>query len=99
MAQETQPQQVPFSEEEWAQTPPAVQEFGLALVARVQALEAELSTLRERVNRNSHNSSKPPSSDGLDVPPKANKRVRSKRKRGAQPGYDSEAGTDTASQG
>lgn len=87
MAQETQPQQVPFSEEEWAQTPLAVQEFVLALVARVQALEAELSSLRERVKRNSHNSSKPPSSDGPDVPPKASQRARSKRKRGAQPGH------------
>jgi transposase len=87
MAQETQREQGPFSEAEWAQTPPAVQEFVLALVARVQALEAELSTLRERVKRNSHNSSKPPSSDGPDVPPQASKRARSKRQRGAQPGH------------
>jgi transposase len=87
MAQETQPQQAPFSEEEWAQTPAAVQEFVLALVARVQALESELSALRERVKRNSHNSSKPPSSDGPDVPAKASKRARSQRKRGAQAGH------------
>jgi transposase len=87
MVQEMQPQQASFSEEEWAQTPVAVQEFVLALVARVQALEAELSNLREQVNRNSHNSSKPPSSDGPDVPPQANQRARSQRKRGAQPGH------------
>ena len=68
MVQETQPEQTPFSEEEWAHTPPAVQEFVLALIAHVQELETELSALRERVNRNSRNSSKPPSSDGPDVP-------------------------------
>jgi transposase len=87
MVQETQPEQTPFSEEEWAQTPPAVQEFVLALVAHVQALETELTTLRERVNRNSRNSSKPPSSDGPDVPPKPRQRAKGKRKRGAQPGH------------
>ena len=52
MVQETQPEQMPFSEAEWAQTPPAVQEFVLELIVRVQRLETELSSLRERVNRN-----------------------------------------------
>ena len=87
MVQETQPEQTPISEEEWAQTPPAVQEFVLALIAHVQELEAEVSALRERVNRNSRNSSKPPSSDGPEVPPKPRKRAKSKRKRGGQPGH------------
>jgi transposase len=87
MVQGRQPEQPPFSEAEWSQTPPAVQEFVLALVAHVQVLETELATLRERVNRNSHNSSKPPSSDGPDVPTKPRQRAKSKRKRGAQPGH------------
>lgn len=87
MIQGTQPEQLPFSETEWAQTPPAVQEFVLALVAHVQVLETELATLHERVNRNSRNSSKPPSSDGPDVPSKPRQRAKSKRKRGAQPGH------------
>jgi hypothetical protein len=56
-ARETELEQMPFSVEEWAQTPQAVQEFVLTLVARVQALEAEVADLREQVNRNSHNSS------------------------------------------
>jgi hypothetical protein len=38
MIQGTQPEQPPFSETEWAQTPPAVQEFVLVLVAHVQVL-------------------------------------------------------------
>jgi hypothetical protein len=87
MVQNTQPEQMPFSEKEWAQTPPAVQEFVLALITRVQELELEVAALREQVNRNSRNSSKPPSSDGPDVPPKPRKRAKGKRKRGGQPGH------------
>jgi len=88
MVQETQSEQMPFTEQEWAQTPPAVQEFVLAMIARVQKLEAELAALREQVKRNSRNSSKPPSSDGPDVPPKPRKPSKSKRKRGGQPGHE-----------
>jgi transposase len=71
MAQEKRPTQLPFSEEEWAETPSAVQEFLLSLVVKVEELEAEIAELKERVNRNSRNSSKPPTSDGPDVPPTA----------------------------
>ena len=87
MVQKTLPEPTPFSAEEWAQTPPAVQEFVLALSAHVQKLETELSALRERVNRNSRNSSKPPSSDGPAAPPRPRKRAKSARKRGGQPGH------------
>jgi transposase len=85
--QETIPEQVPLSAEEWAQTPAAVQGFVLSLLAHVQALETEMAALRERVNRNSHNSSKPPSSDGPGVSRKPRRRAKSGRKRGAQPGH------------
>lgn len=87
MVQETQPAQLTFSEQEWAQTPPAVQAFVLALVVRVQELETEVSVLRERVKRNSHNSSQPPSSDGPDAPPKPRQHAKSNRPRGGQPGH------------
>jgi len=87
MVQETQPEQTPFSEKEWAQTPPAIQEFVLTLIAHVQELETELTALRERVNRNSRNSSQPPSSDGSDAPPKPRKQAKSNRKQGGQPGH------------
>lgn len=86
MEQETAGEK-PFSDEEWAQTPPAVQEFLLSLIVHVQKLEAEIAELRERVNRNSHNSSKPPSSDGPEVPPKTNRKTKSNRNRGGQPGH------------
>src|SRR5690348_1137973 len=55
-----------------------------ALRERVQALVAEVQTLRERLAKDSHNSFKPPSSDGLARKPK---RLRKKtgRKPGGQP--------------
>lgn len=87
VAQETTPEQMPFSAEEWAQTPRAVQEFVLSLMAHVQALEAEMVTLREQANRNSRNSSRPPSSDGPEVPRKPRQRAKSGRKRGGQKGH------------
>jgi transposase len=80
-------QQMPFSDEEWAQTPKAVQEFVLTLLARIQTLEAELADLREQVNRNSRNSSQPPSSDGPQGTPEPQKQTKSGRKRGGQKGH------------
>jgi transposase len=85
--QEASGQQMPYSDEEWAQTPKAVQEFVLSLLARIQAMEAELADLREQVNRNSRNSSQPPSSDGPQVPPQPRKHTKGQRKRGAQKGH------------
>ena len=78
---------MPFSAEEWVQTPQTVQGFVLSMVVRLQELEAELTTLREQVNRNSRNSSQPPASDGPGVPRKTTKRSKSGRKRGAQKGH------------
>ena len=76
-----------ISAEEWAETPRAVQEFVVALVAHVQALEAEIASLREQVNRNSRNSSRPPSSDGPEVPRKSRQGAEGGRKRGGQKGH------------
>ncbi len=38
--------QMPFSAEEWGQTPQTVQGFVLSTVKRLQELETELATLR-----------------------------------------------------
>lgn len=78
---------MPFSAKEWAQTPPAVQEFVLSLLVRVQTLEAEVAALREQLNRNSGNSSQPPSSDGPKKVSKPGRRPKSERQRGGQPGH------------
>lgn len=79
--------QLPFSAEEWGQTPPAVQEFVLSLLVRVHALEAEVAALREQLNRNSGNSSQPPSSDGPKKAFKPARRAKSERRQGGQPGH------------
>jgi transposase len=84
---EATPEQMPFSAEEWEQTPKAVQEFVLSLVVRVQELESEMADLHERVKRSSRNSSQPPSSDGPEVPQKPRRKAKSGRKRGGQPGH------------
>ena len=60
-------------------------------VIKVQAellttLQAQVQLLEERVNLNSRNSSKPPSSDGPGSGNRAQRRA-SQRKRGAQPGH------------
>jgi len=85
--QERTEDQMPFSTEEWMQTPKAVQAFVLTLVERVQELEAEVAELQEQVTRNSRNSSQPPSKDGPQVEPKLRQQAKSGRKRGGQKGH------------
>lgn len=61
------------------------------LTATVRELTQTIKELEERLNKNSKNSSKPPSSDGLKKPP-VNKdrslRQKSGKKQGAQPGHE-----------
>jgi len=56
------------------------------LQGRLSLLEAENTELKSRLNKNSSNSSKPPSSDGYKKVIK-NNREKSDRKQGAQPGH------------
>jgi hypothetical protein len=81
-------QALPMSAEDWAQTPKSVQALVIGLLSRLQALEAEVTRLREQLNRNSGNSSQPPSSDGPGVSKgKGAEKKRSGRKRGGQVGH------------
>lgn len=79
--------ELPFSAEEWDQTPPAVQEAVRSLLARIETLEAEVAELQEQLNRNSNNSSQPPSSDGPNVASKTARPPKRKRSQGGQPGH------------
>jgi transposase len=74
----------------WEQIPPAAQAAILALVQqyeqRLQALQQQVDDLRQRLNQNSTNSSRPPSSDPPHLkrrPPKP----ASGRKKGGQAGH------------
>lgn len=75
-----------ISIEDWAATPPVVQELVLSLFATVQQLTHRMVDLEERQHQTSRNSSKPPSSDPPSAPPRA-QRPPSGRKQGGQKGH------------
>ncbi len=55
---------------------------------QVQLLTARVAELEARLNKDSHNSHKPPSSDGpTKLPPRRSRRKRSGKKSGGQPGH------------
>jgi transposase len=68
--------------------PEALVHIILSLQEQVQMLTKRVSQLEEQINKNSHNSSKPPSSDGMKKPKKTKSlRKRSGKKRGGQKGH------------
>ena len=77
---------LPISEEDWSHTPASVQAVVITLWQQLQALQAEAGQLGEQIGRNSQNSSRPPSSDLPNAPPRP-KRTASGRKAGGQPGH------------
>jgi transposase len=82
--------ELPLPPDLWERIPPDIQAALWVVIEgyeqRIATLEAELVALKTRVNQNSQNSSRPPSSDGPEVkrrPPQEP----SGRKRGGQPGH------------
>ena len=57
------------------------------LLALIFALEKRVKELEDRLNKNSHNSSKPPSCDGYTKPAPKSLREKSDRPSGGQPGH------------
>jgi len=81
-------EQIPpgIAAEDWAVTPLAMQQWVVSLLETVVALQKRVAELEERVNQTSRNSSKPPSSDPPNAPPRP-KSPPSGRKAGGQPGH------------
>ncbi len=83
----------PFSESDWLATPEPVRRYVEMLEQRVEQLEAtvaqlirRIEQLESRLNQNSQNSSKPPSSDPpFHRPERGSKK--SRRRRGGQKGH------------
>jgi transposase len=83
----------PFNDLAWHSTPEPVKAYIIQLEQALTMLQRQVGSLEKRtdkleskVNRNSQNSSKPPSSDGPFKKPKRNKKT-SNRKRGGQKGH------------
>lgn len=65
----------------------ALIELLLRLEGQVRELRSEVKELKDRLAQNSHNSNKPPSTDGLAKPAPKSLRQKTGRKRGGQPGH------------
>ena len=71
-----------------ASIPDQVADLVIALAARAADLEAQVKELTRQLQQDSHNSSKPPSSDGPEKPAPKSRREKSGKASGGQPGHD-----------
>src|SRR5215470_15573228 len=77
----------PFTPQEWAQTPLAVQAYVRTLRDEVKQLHDGVETLAARLQQNSTTSSRPPSSDSPYKKPRLRTTAATPRKAGGKPGH------------
>ena len=83
----------PLTDNEWQATPESVKQYIrtleetiVKLLSKIDPLEKRIEVLENKSNKNSQNSSKPPSSDSPYKRPEK-KTKKSRRKKGAQKGH------------
>jgi transposase len=78
----------PFSEQDWEQTPPAVQAYLQTLRHEMEQLQDQVARLEARLNQDSTTSSRPPSSDSPYKKPRCRTGSSTRtRKGGGKPGH------------
>src|SRR5919204_1107037 len=77
----------PFTPQDWAQTPLAVQAYVRTLRDEVAQLQNRVETLETRLQQNSTTSSRPPSSDSPYKKPRRHTTSTTPRKAGGKPGH------------
>src|SRR6516165_6140425 len=77
----------PFTPQDWAQTPLAVQAYVHTLRDEVKQLHDVVETLEARLQQNSTTSSRPPSSDSPYKKPRQRTTATTPRKAGGKPGH------------
>src|SRR5215510_15015657 len=77
----------PFTPEDWAQTPLAVQAYVHTLRDEVAQLQNRAEILETRLQQNSTTSSRPPSSDSPYKKPRRHTTPTTPRKAGGKPGH------------
>src|SRR5499433_2010743 len=76
----------PFTPQDWAQTPPAVQAYLHTVQDALQQLQERVATLEARLTQNAMTSSRPPSSDSPYKKPRRRSTTPA-RKAGGKPGH------------
>src|SRR5262249_53283679 len=78
---------LPFTPQDWAQTPPAVQVYVHTLHNELPQLRERVEALEARLTQNSTTSHRPPSSDSPYKKPRQRPHAVAPRKVGGKPGH------------
>jgi transposase len=78
---------LPFTPQDWEQTPPAVQAYLHTVHDALGQLQERVDTLEARLKQNSTTSSRPPSSDSPYKKPRQHTNSTTRRKAGGKPGH------------